>query len=210
MPRAEVFAVKHGRFVAVGRTADIRNLVSRNTTVVNAEGMFVSAGFIDTHCHPSGVNELYGVNTDLRTIREIKEALRKKAAATPPGYWVTGFKFDDTKLEERRPLHRKDLDKVSKDHPVAVAHRGGHTTWYNSKAFELAGITRNTPDPEDGRFFRDEDGELQGQVAERAHNAFNRVGKREELTPEEQRQRAQSGMKIHVGVAHGFGSHNGA
>ena len=83
MPRAEAFAVKNSRFVAVGSTADIRNLVTRNTTVIDAGGMFVTAGFIDTHCHPSGVNELYGVNTDLRTIREIKEALRKKRQPRP-------------------------------------------------------------------------------------------------------------------------------
>lgn len=195
MPRAEAFAVKNGRFIAIGSTADIRNLVTRNTTVIDAGRMFIAPGFIDAHCHPSGVNELYGVNTDLRTIREIKEALRKKAAQTPAGYWVTGFKFDDTKLEEGRALTRQDLDEVSRDHPIAVAHRGGHTTWYNSKAFDLAGITKSTADPPDGRFFRDAKGELQGQVAELARNVFSRVGNREQFTPEEQRKRAQAGMK---------------
>src|SRR4030095_11024211 len=103
----------------------------------------------------------------------------------PPGYWVTGFKFDDTKVQERRRLHRKDLDQAVPDHPVSVAHRGGHTTWYNSKAFELAGITRNTPDPKGGRFERDSEGELSGMVAEHARAVFDRVGKREELSPEE-------------------------
>jgi predicted amidohydrolase YtcJ len=195
MPRAEAFAAKNGRFIAIGSTADIRNLVTRNTTVIDAGRMFVAPGFIDSHCHPSGVNELYGVNTDLRTIREIQQVLKKKAAETPPGFWITGFKFDDTKLEEGRALTRQDLDEVSRDHPVAVAHRGGHTTWYNSKAFELAGVTKNTADPPDGRFFRDAKGELQGQVAELARNVFSRVGKREEFTPEEQRRRAQAGMK---------------
>jgi hypothetical protein len=194
VPRAQAFAVKHGRFIAVGNTSDIRNLATRNTTVIDAAGMTVTPGFIDTHCHPSGVNELYTVNLDLRTIREIQEALRKKAAETPAGFWVTGFKFDDTKLEEGRALHRRDLDEAVPDHPVSVAHRGGHTTWYNSKAFELAGITKDTPDPDDGRFFRDETGELQGQVAERARNVFARVGKREQFTPAEQQKRDQAGM----------------
>lgn len=194
MPRAEAFAVKGGRFVAIGNTAEIRNMATRSTAVIDAAGMTVTPGFIDTHCHPSGVNELYTVNLDLRTIREIKEALRRKAAETPAGFWVTGFKFDDTKLEEGRALSRRDLDEAVPDHPVSVAHRGGHTTWYNSKAFELAGVTRNTPDPHDGRFLRDESGELQGQVAERARNVFSRVGKREEFTPEEQRKRGQAGM----------------
>ena len=54
------------------------------------------------------------------------------------------------------PLTRKDLDEVTRDHPMVVSHRGGHTSWYNTKAFELAGITKDTPDPDHGRFFRDE------------------------------------------------------
>ena len=193
-PRAEAFAVKDARFVAVGSTHDVRNLVGSNTQVIDAEGMTVTPGFIDTHCHPSGVNELYGVNLDLRSIEEINTALRQKAADTPPSYWVNGFKFDDTKLNDGRPLHRKDLDEAVPDHPVSVAHRGGHTNWYNSKAFELAGITKNTPDPPDGRFQRDEDGELSGMVAERARDVFNAVGRREEFTSEQQRERAQAGM----------------
>ena len=194
-PRAEAFAVKNGRFIAVGSTADIKNLIARGTQVIDAAGMTVTPGFIDTHCHPSGIDELYSVNLDLRSIEQIKEALRKKAAQTPPGYWVSGFKFDDTKVQERRRLHRKDLDEAVPSHPVSVGHRGGHTTWYNSKAFELAGITRNTPDPKGGRFERDSEGELSGMVAEHARAVFDRVGKREEFSPEEQRKRGHAGMK---------------
>ena len=57
-PRTQAFAVKHGRFVAVGSDDDIRNLASSNTTVLDAEGYTVTPGFIDAHCHPVGVNEL--------------------------------------------------------------------------------------------------------------------------------------------------------
>jgi hypothetical protein len=193
-PRAEAVAVKDGRFVAVGTSDDVRNLIDAGTEVIDAAGMTVTPGFIDTHCHPSGVNELYGVDLDLRSIEEIKTALRAKAADTAPGYWVSGFKFDDTKVKENRRLHRKDLDQAVPDHPVAVNHRGGHTSWYNSKAFELAGITRHTPDPPDGRFERDETGELSGMVAEQARRVFQNAGKREEFTEEEARQRGQAGM----------------
>ena len=93
--------------------------------------------------------------------------------------------FDDTKLDV--PLTRRHLDEVSKEHPIVVGHRGGHTSWYNTKALELAGITKSTPDPEHGRFFRDESGELTGRVAELARNVFNKVGTRETFTPEQQR-----------------------
>ncbi len=195
LPRAEAFAVKSGRFVAVGSTSDIRNLATRGTQLIDAGGMTITPGFIDAHCHPSGVNELYGVNLNLRSITQIKDALRKKASETPPGYWVNGFMFDDTKLDDGRPLHRKDLDEAVANHPVNVAHRGGHTNWYNSKAFELAAITRETPDPSDGRFFRDKDGDLSGKVAEHARDVFQRVGKVEVFTPEQRRERARAGMR---------------
>jgi predicted amidohydrolase YtcJ len=191
-PRAEAFAVKNGRFVAVGSTGDVRNLASRRTQIIDAQRMTITPGFIDCHCHPSGVEELYGVNTNLRTVREIQAAIRQKAEATPAGTWVEGFMFDDTKLD--RPLTRKDLDEATREHPVSVAHRGGHTTFYNSKAFELAGITAQTPDPPDGRFFR-ENGELNGRVAENARDVFDKVGNRETFTPEQRRARARAGMK---------------
>ena len=193
MPQAQAFAVKSGRFIAVGSTDDIRNLIGPNTEVIDAEGMTITPGFIDTHCHPSGVNELYGVNTNLRTVAEIQAALRRKATDTPPGRWVNGFMFDDTKVVDG-PLHRTHLDEAVPDHPVNVAHRGGHTNWYNSNAFALAGITRDTPDPPDGRFSRDADGELSGMVAENARGVFSTIGERDELTEDEQRDRAREGM----------------
>jgi len=192
-PLVEAFAIKGGRFIAAGSTDDIRNLVGADTDVIDAEGMTVTPGFIDTHCHPSGVNELYGVNTNLRTVADIQAALREKAMETPPGYWVSGFMFDDTKVIDG-PLHRTHLDVAVPDHPVNVAHRGGHTNWYNSTAFQLAGITRDTPDPPDGRFARDADGNLSGMVAENARQVFSTVGRRDQLAATERRDRAREGM----------------
>jgi predicted amidohydrolase YtcJ len=85
---------------------------------------------------------------------------------------VIGFMYDDTKLEEGRPLSRLDLDAVSTEHPIVVGHRGGHTGVYNSMAFRLAGVTASTPDPFGGHFYR-EGGELTGKVAERARAVFD-------------------------------------
>jgi hypothetical protein len=196
MPRAEAFAVKHGRFLAIGSNADIRNITTSRTTVIDAGGMTVVPGFIDTHCHPSGVNELYGVVvTAHRTKADLIDALRRKVAETPAGFWVQGQLFDDTKLTDATPLDRHDLDRASTTHPIAVNHRGGHTTWYNSKALDLAGITRATPDPEHGRFFRDAAGELTGRAAEAARGVVNRAGQRERFTPEQQRERNRQGMR---------------
>ena len=191
-PRAEAFAIKDGRFLAVGSNADIRNLQSARTQVIDAATMTVLPGFIDAHCHPGGVSELYEANANVRTVAELQKNLRARLAGTPAGFWITGAMFDDTKLD--RPLTRRDLDQVSTEHPIEVNHRGGHTSFYNSKAFELAGITKDTPDPSDGRFFKTASGELNGRVAELARDVITRAGKREQFTREQSRDRATKGM----------------
>jgi predicted amidohydrolase YtcJ len=174
-PVAEAFALKDERFVAVGSTADVRNLATPNTTVIDAAGATIVPGFIDAHSHPSGagLNELRDVNTNLGSVSRIQAALRERAANTPPGEWVIGFMYDDTKQEEGRPLNRLDLDAVSTDHPIVVGHRGGHTGVYNSKAFETSGISEGTRDPFGGHFYRDENGDFTGKVAERARAYFD-------------------------------------
>jgi len=193
MPRAEAFAIKDGRFIAVGSNADIRNLANTRTRQMDAAGATITPGFIDCHCHVSGVGELYSVNAQVPRVRELQANLKAKVDKTPPGQWVEAIMFDDTKLDVS--LSRKDLDEVSRDHPIAVNHRGGHTSWYNTKAFELAGITKSTPDPDHGRFFRDDSGELNGRVAELARSVFSKVGTRERFTPDEQRDRGRNGMR---------------
>ena len=174
-PSATALAVKNGRFTAVGSDADVRNLAAAGRTrVLDVEGMTVLPGFIDAHSHPSGtgLNALKNVNTNLGSIARIQAVLRERAGKTPPGQWIVGYMYDDTKQEEGRPLTRKDLDAVSSEHPIVVGHRGGHTGVYNSRAFQAAGVTVNTPDPFGGHFFR-ENGELTGKVAERARGVFD-------------------------------------
>ncbi len=176
MPRAEAFAVRSGRFLAVGADDAIENLRGPGTEVIDARGLTVVPGFIDAHNHPSyaGIRHLTRVDASARSIEGIRSALRERAARTPPGEWVLGFLYDDTKLEDGRPLLRTDLDEAVPDHPVSVVHRGGHTAVYNSKAFELAGVTADTPDPPGGRFYR-EGGRLTGKVAERARAVLDRL-----------------------------------
>ena len=193
-PHAEAFAVKQGRFVATGTSDDMRALATRGTSILDAQRQTVLPGFIDAHCHPGEVEELYDINADVRTIAEIQDAIRKRAATTPRGFWIRAFKFDDTKLTDNRPLTRADLDAVAPDHPVRVDHRGGHTSWFNSKAFQLAGVTRKTADPGNGRFYHDASGELQGEVAEYARDVFDSVGLREVFTAEQMRERSKLAM----------------
>ena len=181
MDRAEAFAVTNGRFTAVGSNDEIANLAGPGVEVVDAGGMTVVPGFIDAHCHPGGMRDLFEVNLDVRTVDDIKLALRAAAADTQAGYWVDGFKYDDTKVTENgvyRRINKHDLDEAVPDHPVSVSHRGGHIAWYNSKAFEMAGVDNDVADPMGGRFEKDENGELTGLVEEKALDVFDGVGQR--------------------------------
>ncbi len=199
-PRAEAFAVRGGKFVAVGKSADIRALAGKNTQVIDAKHMTVVPGFIDTHNHATGNVLLYEVLVgnpyvvEFVTIASVVEKLRAKARETPAGMWVEGYFFDDTKVKDNRLITNKDLDQVSTDHPVAVHHRGGHTSFYNGKALELAGITKHTPNPPGGTYDHDANGELNGRVTDRATGALNRVGTRPTYTAEQRQQRDRDGL----------------
>jgi predicted amidohydrolase YtcJ len=199
-PKAEAFAVKAGRFAAVGSSADIKALIGKGTQTFDARQMTIVPGFIDCHNHAPGNTLLYDVIVgnpyvvEFVTISSIVDKLRAKARETPPGTWVEGYFFDDTKVKDNRQLNVHDLDQVSKDHPVVVQHRGGHTSYYNSKALEMADINRNTPNPPGGTFDRDANGDLNGRVTDRARNALNRVGKRPTFTEEQRMQRDRDGL----------------
>jgi len=197
---AEAFAVKAGRFIAVGSTAEIKGLAGTQAQQFDAKGMTIVPGFIDCHNHAPGNTLLYEVvvgnpfEVEYVTIRSIVDKLRTKAKTVPAGTWVEGYFFDDTKLQDKRELNVHDLDEVSKDHPVVVQHRGGHTSYYNTKALEMAGITKTTPNPPGGTFDKDENGDLNGRVTDRARGAFNRVGTRATVTPDERAKRDRDGI----------------
>jgi len=209
-PRAEAFAIKNGRFLAVGSNADIRNLIQRGTPTWDAKGAMIVPGFIDTHNHADGATLLYEIlvgnpfEVEFVTVDSIIQKLRVRAAQTPPGYWVEGYFFDDTKVKDGRKLNIHDLDQVSKDHPVAVHHRGGHTSFYNSKAFEMADVNRSTPNPPGGTFDKDSTGALNGRVTDRAKDVFYKVGKRQNVTIENSGLNAQADslQREIAGVAH--------
>ena len=199
-PSAEAFAVKAGRFAAVGSTQDIKALIGKGTQAYDAKQMTIVPGFTDCHNHAPGNTLLYEVivgnpyEVEFVTIKSIVEKLRAKARETPPGTWVEGYFFDDTKEKDKRQLNVHDLDEVSRDHPVAVQHRGGHTSYYNSKALEMAGITKNTPNPAGGTFDRDENGDLNGRVTDRARGAITRVGNRATVPGDQKLQRDRDGL----------------
>ena len=173
-PRVEAVAIAGGRFLAVGTNDEIANLPSSSAKRIDLGGSTVVPGFIDAHLHTasSGLRHLKEVNCNLRSISAIQDAIRERAAKTPPRQWVVGFMYDDTKTSEGRALTRADLDAAAPNHPVIITHRGGHTSWVNSRAFEIADVNEKTPDPEGGKFERDQNGKLTGRALETATAPF--------------------------------------
>ena len=174
-PSAEAIAIAGERIVAVGSNDEVRALADGATKSVDVGGKTIVPGFIDAHCHPaySGRRHLRFIDCDLRSISAIQDAVRERASKTPPGEWVVGFKYDDTKTAEKRFLTREDLDAAAPQHPVYIAHRGGHTGYVNSLALAKQGITEKSPDPEGGKFGRDPGtGRLTGRLLERAAEIY--------------------------------------
>ena len=132
--------------------------------------MTVTPGFIDAHSHPSGVEELYGVNTNLRTVREIQAAIRQKAESSAPEVWINGFMFDDTKLD--RPLTRKDLDEATTDASgVGRAPRRPHDL-LQQQGVRTGRHHRGTRPIRRTAASSSDNGELNGRVAENARDVF--------------------------------------
>jgi predicted amidohydrolase YtcJ len=170
-PEATAVAIRDGRFLAVGGDREVLAMAGKNTRRVDLARRRAFPGFNDAHAHPwaGGVAQLTNVACDKTSIDEILGALRTRAVGAPPGHWVQGYLYDDGKTP--RPLTRADLDAAVPDHPVIVAHRGGHTAYVNSLALAQVGATAATPDPPGGRFERGADGQLTGRVADKAMQA---------------------------------------
>jgi hypothetical protein len=199
-PRAQAFAVRGSRFVAVGSSEEMRALAGPGTQTFDAQGATVTPGFIDCHNHAPGETLLYDVlvgnpfEVEFVTIDSIVEKLRARAQTLPPDTWVRGEFFDDIKVKDGRLLNVHDLDKVSTTQPVGVRHRGGHTMFYNSKAFAMAGITKVTPNPPGGTYDKGPDGELNGRVTDNASATVERIGLRQTFSAEEAARRARDGQ----------------
>lgn len=169
-PEASAFGLIGDRFCAVGADQELRKWQSSSTELIDLKGEVVAPGFIESHNHTS----VYAMNllrvdcspSAARSIAQVKEAVRDKARKTPPGEWIQGFGFDDTLVEDNRPLTRADLDEAAPDHPVQIMHISVHFSYVNSKALEIAGIGENTPQPDGGVIHKDHQGLPTGLLAE--------------------------------------------
>jgi predicted amidohydrolase YtcJ len=175
---AEAVAIRDGRFVAVGDDAAVAALTGPATQVIELNGRTVVPGLIDTHLHQmlTGLNSRGVQLLGARSVADVQNAIAARVAETAPGQWVMASSgWHESILAEGRMLTRWELDKVAPDLPVFIP-RGGHVVTVNSKALELAGVTKDTPNPDGGVIVRDErTGEATGVLLQNAANLVRRV-----------------------------------
>lgn len=175
----EALAIRDDTILAVGSLAHVETFCDASTEQIDLQGRTLLPGFIDGHSHFLMTGLLHAVQLDLspapmgsvRRIADIQEKIRVRAAITPPGQWILGFGYDDTALEEMRHPVAMELDAATGEHPVFLKHISGSLFSCNSRALELAGYTKDTPQPAGGLIRRDDDGHpngvLEGHMASR-------------------------------------------
>jgi predicted amidohydrolase YtcJ len=171
-PKADAFLVCGDRFAAVGSLANIKRCAPHDVEDVDLNGKTVLPGFVETHNHLC-YYAMSLINVDCsseanRSIMDIQEKIREKEQSLEPGAWLEGSNYDDTLIEECRHLNRSDLDEALPNNPIVIWHATGHLGYANSIALEMAGITRDTPQPEGGTIDKDEKGEPTGLLMEPA------------------------------------------
>ena len=157
-------------------TAAWSDRVDERTERLDAGGQFLMPGFIEGHAHFSGLgSSLRNLNfLRSRSWEEIVAMVEERAEETPEGVWITGRGWHQEKWEKPHdhsiggyPVHDA-LSEITPDHPVVLRHASGHALFANEKAMEIAGVSRETPDPRGGRILRDEVGDPTGVFEERA------------------------------------------
>lgn len=205
-PRAQAIAIRGEKIEAVGTTEEIRALVGPKTRVIDLHGRFAMPGFNDAHTHlaSAGMKKL---NVDIegaKSLADFQNRIRAALKNYKPGEWITGSGWDHTLWPEKRFPTRWDLDAVSKNHPMMLGRVDGHVAVVNSRALEIAGITKSTADPASGHIVRDEKtGEPNGMLEEDA--AMSLVS-RHIPPPRPERRRRGIELALADAVSHGVTS----
>jgi predicted amidohydrolase YtcJ len=178
---AQAVAIRDGRVLAVGPDAAIRPYAGPETRVVNLDGKLVTPGFNDAHIHfGSGGQGLLNVSLlGTTTVSEIERRVAAAAAQAQPGEWILGRGWDHTRLPASElgaggwPT-KEVLDRAAPNNPVLLSRVDGHTSWANTAAMRIAGISRSTANPAGGEVVRDARGEATGIFKESAEGLVGR------------------------------------
>lgn len=175
-PYADSMLVENGEICWIGTRAD---MPAFSGLVNDMHGKRVLPGFVDVHMHPiilaDCAQKISCLPPNVYSISELVKKVRQRAQETLHGEWIMGWGYDEEKFAEHRAPNRWDLDKASTMHPIEVMRSCSHIVSVNSKALELAGITKDTPDPVGGEIERDAFGEPTGVLRENARHLLNTI-----------------------------------
>jgi len=169
-PWAEALLVRGEEILAVGDDDEVSALTETGAKVVDLEKHFVMPGFNDAHVHMGGAGadwlavRLFGA----AAVAEMQKRLAAAVDEHKQGEWITGFGWDHTLWPEKKFPNRQQLDEVSPKNPVILTHVSGHVAVANTMALQLAGITKDSPNPSGGEIEKDEKGEPTGMLKEGA------------------------------------------
>ena len=197
--RAEAVLVQGDRIAAVGSSEEIAERAGRSVRVVDLDGGMVLPAFQDAHAHPlfGGLAKLQCDLHDISPASEVLTTIRRYVADHPDEPWIAGSGWQLHDFPEGP--HRSQLDAIEADRPVYLVDSNVHTAWVNTRALQLAGIDRNTPDPPDGRVERDADGEPTGVLHEGAETVVR------DLVPPPTPSRYLEALRLAQGQLHAFG-----
>ena len=168
---ATAMAVKGDRILYVGDQEGAEAYLGAGTQVTDLEGKTVLPGLIEGHMHINNLGEnQMKIDAYWKSKEAILELVRQEAEAAEPGEWIQGSGWLDTLWETPGYPTKEELDAVAPDNPVILIRSDNHMCWVNSKALELAGITKDTPDPQGGKILKTDDGELWGCLTDTAIN----------------------------------------
>ncbi len=175
--RATAFAVKDGKFLAVGTDEEIEKYKGKKTEVIDLHGKFVCPGFNDAHVHlGEGGREMLNVNlVGVQSLDEMKQKIAAWAKSAAPGEWIRGDGWDHTKWASQKLPTRQDLDAVTAGHPAFFDRVDGHIAVVNSAALAAAKIAKDTQPPFGGAIDHDAQGEPTGILREGAKTLVTKV-----------------------------------
>jgi len=168
----QAVAVKGDKIVFVGSKAEVEPYIGPDTEVLELRGRLVLPGLIDAHAHIHSLGEkLTSLNiSDTESYEEVVAIVAGRVESVPEGEWIIGGRWDHTRWEGKQfPVHDV-LSRVSPDNPVYLSRVDGNSAFVNQKAMDMAGITKETPDPFGGQIIRKPEGEPTGVLINRAMN----------------------------------------
>jgi len=187
---AQAIAISDKEIICVGSNADVEAFISQDTVVIDLKGKLVLPAFVDSHMHPAQGAHVYQFGLGLfdvsgeDQIQAYLDAIRSFVDKNPDASWIIGGGYSRSAFDEVGP--RKEwLDEIDSTRPIAITSTDGHSMWVNSKALELADITKDTPQPEEGVIKHDPiTGHPSGLLQE--PGAMNLIGQHIPNPPKEQ------------------------